>query len=204
MKHSAEEVIRKAIDYRSAQLRVALPGQVQSFDPSTKTVVVQPMVDQTLEADDDVITEQVPILTGVPVQFPAGGGYYVSMPIATGDTGLIVFSDFSMDYWLQTGQREQTPVQDMRAHSPGSAVFIPGVFPTNVPGIAAVTVNADGSVLVGHAATAPVAREGDAVQVTIPASSLTLAVSGGSATGPAAPLTLSGTITAGSAVVKAA
>lgn len=50
-------------------------------------------------------------------------------------------------------------------------------------------------------ATARNAREGDSVSVTIQPGSLTLAVSGANATGPAAPLNLSGTITSGSSEV---
>jgi len=46
--------------------------------------------------------------------------------------------------------------------------------------------------------TARNAREGDTVRVTIPSGSLTLAVSGASATGPSAPLDITGTITSGS------
>lgn len=49
-----------------------------------------------------------------------------------------------------------------------------------------------------------VARSSDAVEVSIPINALTLAVSGATATGPAAPITLSGTITGtGAAHVKA-
>jgi hypothetical protein len=60
-----------------------------------------------------------------------------------------------------------------------------------------------GDVIV-NGGTLSVARSSDQVQVTIPSGSLTLAVSGSNATGPATPLTLSGTITgAGAAHFKA-
>jgi hypothetical protein len=63
------------------------------------------------------------------------------------------------------------------------------------PGTVLTIVLAGGSAGVG--------RVGDAVKVTIPVNALTLAVSGATATGPAAPLDVTGTITAGSAKVKA-
>jgi hypothetical protein len=153
MKREIPEIIRKAIEYKLATLRVAMPAQVQAYDASAKTVDVQPMLDESLEADDDVITEALPVLKGIPVALPGAGGFYLSLPITLGDTGLIVFTDFPMDFWLQTGQKEPTPVQDMRAHSEASAVFIPGVTPVVAPGAAVITVLANGNLQLGVGAS---------------------------------------------------
>lgn len=70
------------------------------------------------------------------------------------------------------------------------------------PGLDSITVDPAAAVNLGPA-SAFVGRIGDEVQVTINANALTLAVSGASATGPAAPLVVTGTITAGSPKVKA-
>lgn len=70
------------------------------------------------------------------------------------------------------------------------------------PGLSSITVDPAADVNLGPAAAA-VGRVGDQVQVTIPIGSITLAVSGSSASGPAAPITLNGTIQAGSPKVKA-
>jgi hypothetical protein len=70
------------------------------------------------------------------------------------------------------------------------------------PGLDSLTVDPAATVNLGPAA-APVGRVGDQVQVVITAGSLTLAVSGGSATGPASDTAVTGTITAGSPLVNA-
>lgn len=70
------------------------------------------------------------------------------------------------------------------------------------PGLQSLTVDPNATVNIGPAAAA-VGRVGDSVHVTIPAGSITLAVSGASAVGPSSPITLSGTIQAGSPKLNA-
>lgn len=62
---------RKALN---EQLRVALPGIVQSFDPETVTAVVLPAI-RYIERDNDgkKSTRDYPLLVDVPVIFPCGG-----------------------------------------------------------------------------------------------------------------------------------
>ena len=131
MKRTLEEVIRKAIDYRLASLRVALPGQVVSYDAAAQTAEIQPMIDSVIETDDGLLTEQLPSIPSVSVAHLAGGGFFVAVPLAKGDTGILIFSDFSLDYWRSNGNRA-TPV-DLRTHSLANAVFYPGVHDDRTP-----------------------------------------------------------------------
>lgn len=62
-----------------------------------------------------------------------------------------------------------------------------------------IAITATGGDVVLNGGTLRLARETDAVSVSIPINALTLAVTGATATGPAAPLTLTGTISAGGA-----
>lgn len=54
------------------QIRVALPGIIQSFDPDAVTAVVQPAI-RSVEKDNDGnrITKNYPLLVDVPVVLPA-------------------------------------------------------------------------------------------------------------------------------------
>lgn len=44
-----------------------------------------------------------PVLVQVPVCIYSGGGGYISMPIASGDTCLVLFNDRNIDSWFATG-----------------------------------------------------------------------------------------------------
>ena len=97
------------------QLRVALPGVIQSFDPDTVTAVVQPAI-RYIERDNDgnKATKDYPLLVDVPVVFPRGGGCTLTFPVKEGDECLVIFADRCIDFWWQSGGIQE-PV-DGRMH----------------------------------------------------------------------------------------
>lgn len=117
------ELIRKALDVRLAQLRVAIPARVESYDAATQTADVKPLIKDKLIVEDGEILESLPVIPAVPVAFPRGGGFFISFPIAAGDTGRIVVCDRSIDQWIKRGG-EVDPL-DLRMHSWAGAVFEP-------------------------------------------------------------------------------
>lgn len=86
------------------QIRVALPGIVQSFDPDAVTAVVQPSI-RSVETDNDGnrVTQNYPLLVDVPVVFPRGGGCTLTFPVKAGDECLVIFADRCIDFWWQSG-----------------------------------------------------------------------------------------------------
>ena len=107
------------------QIRVALPGIVQSFDPDSVTAVVQPAI-RSVETDNDGkrITNNYPLLVDVPVVFPRGGGCTLTFPVKAGDECLVIFGDRCIDFWWQSGG-VQEPVDD-RMHDLSDAFCIVG------------------------------------------------------------------------------
>ena len=107
------------------QIRVALPGIVQSFDPDAVTAVVQPAI-RSVEKDNDGnrITKNYPLLVDVPVVFPRGGGCTLTFPVKAGDECLVIFADRCIDFWWQNGG-VQEPVDD-RVHDLSDAFCIVG------------------------------------------------------------------------------
>ena len=79
-----------------ASLHVAMPGIVQAYDAERRTAVVQPAI-RRKSADGKIIT--APVLQDVPV-FVCGGEHAV----ASGDDCLLIFADFCIDGWFETGQ----------------------------------------------------------------------------------------------------
>lgn len=109
-----------------ARLRVALPGEVQSFDAEKQLVDVKPQIQELFEQEDLSFTSlPIPVIPNVPVAYPSGGGMAITFPLQAGDTGLIVFVDRAMDLWQENGG-DSSP-DDQRHHDLTDAVFIPGV-----------------------------------------------------------------------------
>lgn len=91
-------------DAISSQLRVALPGIVQSFDAQTVTCVVQPTIKgQIQQPDGSIASVNYPLLLDVPVVFPRGGGGTLTFPVRAGDECVVLFADRCIDFWFQNG-----------------------------------------------------------------------------------------------------
>jgi len=122
------EVIRQAIQAAVDEIRVALPGVVESVNISAQTADVRPLLLNRLVDDSGTVTqEELPVLPSVPIGWQRAGGFFVTMPITKGDTGLIVFPDWSLDQWRAKGGSIPVDPLDVRSHSLTSAVFYPGL-----------------------------------------------------------------------------
>lgn len=120
------EVIRRALDARLADVRVALPARVEKYDAAKQVVDVLPLLQERAVGEDGAeLVESLPVVPNVPVVFPGAGGFRVTFPVQPGDTVLLVFSDRSLDVWQAKGG-EVDPV-DLRRHHLADAVAIPGL-----------------------------------------------------------------------------
>lgn len=112
-----------------ANLRVSMPGIIQSFDPGDEdrppTCTVTPAIKaKQTDADGNETSVNYPELVDVPVVFPHGGGCSLTFPLTQGDECLLVFSDRCIDFWWQNGGIQE-PV-DPRQHDLSDAFAIPG------------------------------------------------------------------------------
>lgn len=125
-KVSLAEVIRRAVEARVAELRVALPGTIQKFDKATQLAEVRPdLRELRFDEEDGEIVDSLPVISDVPCIFPGGAGFSATWPVKKGDPCLLVFTDRSLDKWLEDGG-EVDPV-DVRRHHLSDAVAILGV-----------------------------------------------------------------------------
>ncbi len=79
-----------------ASLHVAMPGIVQAYDAERRTAVVQPVL-RRKNRDGKIIT--APVLHDVPVILSGADPETIA-----GDACLLIFTDFCIDGWLETGQ----------------------------------------------------------------------------------------------------
>jgi hypothetical protein len=105
----------------------SLPGIIQSYDPTKVTATVQPAVQAQIRAPDGTWSNvSLPVCLDVPVFFPWGGGYGVTLPLEAGDEGGLLFSSRCIDSWWQNGGVQ--PQAELRLHNLSDGMFIPGLF----------------------------------------------------------------------------
>lgn len=123
----SEESRQRASNFnQSAQIRVAIPAIVESFDAGKQTVSVQPALTENIQAgSDDVKAVKLPILTDIPICFPRANGYCITLPVAKGDECLLVFADMCIDGWWQSGGVQDQ--METRRHDLSDAFAIIGV-----------------------------------------------------------------------------
>lgn len=152
------QIINGAIESRLADLHVSIPGKIVSFDGIKATV--QPELKRKF-ADDTIV--DLPPIVNVPVSFLSTNSASVTLPLKAGDTGLLIFSERSLDKWLVAGG----PVNpdDVRKFDLSDGVFFPGAKPFNQPSdydpariviknvAGKMTVNASGLIAIGNGVT---------------------------------------------------
>ena len=111
----SEEQAVRAWKARQSSVWTAIPGIVQAFDPASMTCSVQPAIKAVLFAQDGTATDvALPLLLDCPVQFPSGGGYSLTFPVAEGDECLVVFASRCIDAWFASGGVQ--PQAELRMH----------------------------------------------------------------------------------------
>jgi hypothetical protein len=128
-------------------------------------VEVDPQI-QMVERVQGVETPvDIAVLSRIPTGYYKAGGFILTVPVAVGDEGIVLFSDRSLALWKKTGKK--APPRETEFHGLSGAVFVP--FPTSEPGAvksfdgnrmyvgmedqsAYLAIGKDG-VITGHAAT---------------------------------------------------
>lgn len=118
------ESIKKVINSHTMELRVSMPAEVVRFDYKKQQIDAKPFFKR--KNADNTVTEPG-IIYNVPVAFPRANDAFISLPLKTGDSVFLIFSDRSLEKWLSTGERDEPG--DTRTHHISDAVAIPGCYP---------------------------------------------------------------------------
>jgi len=143
----AEEVI--------TDLRVCLPGRIEEYDPDTMLANVQPLL--KLRFYGRTGSELLPIVNNVPIHHPRTATALLRLPVTRGDIVTLVFSDRSIENWLQ-GSGEEREALDTRKHNLSDAFAFLGGYPR---GGAMVANNPDAVELVVEPGTKITLGNGD-------------------------------------------
>lgn len=121
-----DRLIRTAFVEFSGELRVCLPGRIEKYDPDTHLASVQPLIKRKFYGRKT--SELLPVINRVPVMHPRTGKSLIRLPVASGDIVALVFSDRSLETWLQ-GDGTETENFDTRQHHINDAYAILGGYP---------------------------------------------------------------------------
>lgn len=125
---SAAEVLEALRRSIVARVHTSIPGEVVSFNPLTNTVDVKLAIkDFVFDGDGERAYDDPIVFPSVPVVWPRGGGYVITVPLKAGDFVWLMFAERSLAEWRTTGQVSE-PL-DSRRLSVGYPVALPGAFP---------------------------------------------------------------------------
>ena len=97
------QALNEMRDSVTNDIRVAMPGIIQSYDPAAQTVTVQIAIRENLRGEGDTTAVDIPLLVDVPIVTPRAGGYSLVFAPKAGDECLVIFADACIDSWWQNG-----------------------------------------------------------------------------------------------------
>lgn len=167
-----EDAINAGVNAKVRDLHTALPGTILSFDTSTQLAEIQPAI-QRIYSNDRAV--DLPKIINAPVAIWRGGGFSMTYPIKEGDECLIVFSERSLDRWIEEGEGKKPMHKRTHNLSDGIAFVCLSSKPNAVPdysdsdlqiksdsGNAVITLKSDGNINIkGNGATVDIAPNSD-------------------------------------------
>jgi hypothetical protein len=78
--------------------------------------------------DGDLINEELPVMTMVPVGYMQGGGFFISVPLAIGDIVTVICAERSMDQWIEVAKKSSKRAinpGDVSTHSLEGGIALP-------------------------------------------------------------------------------
>lgn len=122
-----QQAMRSMLEGRQVSMWTAIPGIILSVDLAAMTCEVQVAIKSVvIDANGTQREVEIPPLPDVPICFPRGGGFLITMPLAPGDEVLVVFASRCIDAWWQSGGVQQA--MEARMHDLSDAFAIPGPF----------------------------------------------------------------------------
>lgn len=125
-----DTAVMEYVEVRLRDLHTAIPGTIVSFNAVKQTATVQPSIKSVFVLKNpgrSAVVSQVnlPLCVDVPVQFPGGGGFFLTFPVMPGDGCLLQFSERAIDFWYQNGG-QQLP-SEYRLHDLSDAIATVGL-----------------------------------------------------------------------------
>ena len=132
------EFIKLAINKNMLELHTCIPGKIKEYDESKQKATVVPLLKKKFKDTNGTIAN-LPILNNVPVFNWSCNNRktFIHMPLKTGDLGMIIFCDRSIDNYLSSSPQDDREVEPSyhdspRHHDLSDAWFLPGILPFEI------------------------------------------------------------------------
>lgn len=126
---SLAELLNSTIETVKEDIHTAIPSRVIRCNMSAQTVDVEPAVKAPYtDEDGEIAFDTLPNVLGVPLCFPRGGGYFISVPIQPGDFVWLMTTSVDIARWRSIGGTAVEP-EFSGKHGLNSTFAIPGAFP---------------------------------------------------------------------------
>ena len=109
-------------------------GTIKSFNATNQTATVAINYLKNIRGGNPISTDltsdqyvQYPLLVVVPVVVLQGGGAFISFPIVSGDSCILLFNDREIDTWLTYNPSTPNPPQSDRTHDLNDAIALVGI-----------------------------------------------------------------------------
>jgi len=122
-RNTLEQAVRTILDSKLANLNIALPGRIETYDYKTQKATVKPLIIRKFK---DGNVQSLPVLVNVPIIFPRTRKSGVTFPINKGDGVLLIFCHRSLERWYSSG--DEVEPGDSRKFDLSDSVAIPGLF----------------------------------------------------------------------------
>lgn len=128
------ELIIGAIQSRLLDFHVMLPCKVIAYNKDEGTVDVELLLrDQRPQLDGTIVLKDFPPIKDVPVRWFRCGKAWITLPLAVGDLGHVVFADRNLSNWSASQKGTIVDPKDLGMHNLSGAVFEPGLNPASSP-----------------------------------------------------------------------
>ena len=107
-------------------IHTCLPGRIEKYDATKKKASIQPLIKIKFKKQTEYTS--MPIINNVPVQFPCTRKSLIHFPLERGDGCLLLFSERSLEKYLNTVITKESEPQDPRKFALSDAIAIPGLF----------------------------------------------------------------------------
>jgi len=124
-KANLTSIINEFINKRLLEVNISLPCTVKAYDAKKNKVDVEIGLKRKYVGNE---SQDLPIINDVPVQLPRSLNRYLFFEMQKDTEGLLVFSQRSLDIWIEQGGKVD-PL-DARTFDLSDAIFIPGLSST--------------------------------------------------------------------------
>lgn len=91
-------------DKTSSSIRVSMPALIKEIDYERMVISAQPCIKEKIRQSDGTVKDiSLPVIEDIPLVYPSAGGFSITFPVSINDECLLVFADFCIDSWWQSG-----------------------------------------------------------------------------------------------------